>query len=64
MFLQKEHPQHVRWSASNWTEYGLPVGEARGGVWYCGSWTRGVKLRFESGKLVSTALERWSVECL
>jgi|SRR6185503_7303092 len=63
-FLQKAHPGYVRWPAGNWTEYGLPVGNEPSDVWYCGSWTRGVKLRFESGRLVRTAVERWSFDCL
>jgi hypothetical protein len=62
--LKSEYPGHVTWPASNWTEYGLPVGDEPSDVWYCGSWTRGVKLRFESGRLVSTVVERWSNDCM
>ena len=62
--LKSEYPGHVTWPASNWTEYGLPVGDESSDVWYCGSWTRGVKLRFESGRLVSTVVERWSNDCM
>jgi hypothetical protein len=59
--LNSEYPGHVTWPASNWTEYGLPVGDEPSDVWYCGSWTHGVKLRFESGRLVSTLVERRSL---
>ena len=62
--LKSEYPGHVAWRASNWTEYGLPVGDEPSDVWYCGSRTRGVKLRFESGRLVSTVVERWSNDCM
>ena len=63
-FLQKEHAGYVRWPAGNRTEYGLPVGDEPSEVSNCGSWTRGVRLRFESGRLVRSAVERWSDDCL
>lgn len=62
--LKSGHPGYVTWAASNWTEYGLAVGDEPSDVWFCGSWTRGVKLRFESGRLASTSVERWSGDCL
>jgi len=62
--LEDEYPGYVRWPATDWVEYGLPVATEPSDVWYCGSWTRGVKLRFESGRLVSTVVGRWSFDCL
>jgi hypothetical protein len=63
-FLQQEHPEHVSWPATTSSEYRVPVGEEPSDVWYCGSWTRGVRLRFESGKLAQSVVDRWSVNCL
>jgi hypothetical protein len=63
-FLEKEHSGYTQWPATSRTEYGVPVGDEPSEVWYCGSWTRGVRLRFESGQLVGTAIERWSADCL
>ena len=62
--LKRDHPGYVVWPGTIATEYVLPVGDEPSDVWYCGSWTRGVKLRFESGRLVSTSVERWSTHCL
>jgi hypothetical protein len=62
--LEREFPGYVRWPATDWTEYGVPVATEPSEVWYCGSWTRGVKLRFESGRLVRTTADRWSFDCL
>ena len=62
--LKRHYPGYTEWPGANATEYGLPVGDEPSDVWYCGSWTRGVKLRFESGRLVSTSVERWSLDCL
>jgi hypothetical protein len=62
--LKRDYPGYVVSPSGSATEYGLAVGQEPSDVWYCGSWTRGVKLRFESGRLVSTSIERWSVDCL
>ena len=62
--LKRDYPGYVVWPGANAIEYALPVGDEPSDVWYCGSWTRGVKLRFESGRLVSTSVERWSLDCL
>lgn len=62
--LREEYPNHVMSPATGSTEYGLPVGDEPSDVWYCGSWTRGVRLRFEAGRLASIRVERWSVDCL
>jgi hypothetical protein len=62
--LKRDYPGHVVWPGAKATEYVVPVGDEPSDVWYCGSWTRGVKLRFESRRLVSTAVERWSTNCM
>jgi hypothetical protein len=62
--LKREYPNYVAWPATGSAEYGLPVGDEPSDVWYCGSWSRGVTLRFESGRLVSTSVTRWSADCL
>jgi hypothetical protein len=35
--LKSEHAGYVTWPASNWTEYGLAVGDEPSDVWFCGS---------------------------
>jgi len=63
-FLQNQHSGYTRFQSGNRTEYRLPVGDEPSDEWYCGSWTRGVKLRFESGRLVLTNVDRWSADCI
>ncbi len=62
--LKRDYPGYAAWAGATASEYSLPVGDEPSDVWYCGSWTRGVKLRFEAGRLVSTSVERWSFDCL
>lgn len=62
--LKREYPNYVAWPGMGSAEYALPVGDEPSDVWYCGSWSRGVKLRFESGRLVSASVTRSSVDCL
>jgi hypothetical protein len=62
--LDKERPGYARAPGGSWVDYAVPVGTEPSDVWYCGSWTRGVMLHFESGRLVRSTVTRWSVDCL
>lgn len=60
-FLRKQ-PTH--WRDESEGHYWLSVGTGPSGVWYCGSMDVGIWAKFEDGRLMSTRVGTWSLDCL
>jgi hypothetical protein len=60
-FLRKQ-PTHWRSEPEN--RYWLSVGTGPSDVWYCGSVDIGIWAKFERGRLISTEVGTWSLDCL
>jgi hypothetical protein len=63
-FLHTEHPSYSTSSDTEWPDYSVAVADEPSNVWYCGSWTVYVTLRYEKGLLVKSSITRWSNNCL
>ena len=60
-FLRK---QPTQWRDETDDGYWLSIGSGPSGVWYCGSMDVGIRATFERGRLITTEVGTWSLDCL